>query len=56
MGSGGNFSRDPGRIGGAGGGELMPAIYTIFMDRAALRLLAGLGIAAFWFGYFLAVS
>jgi len=26
------------------------------MDRAALRLLAGLGIAAFWFGYFLAVS
>ena len=34
----------------------MPAITPLFMDRAALRLLAGLGIAAFWFGYFQAVS
>ena len=34
----------------------MPAITPLFMDRGYLRLLAGLGIAAFWFGYFLAVS
>lgn len=34
----------------------MPAITSILMDRAVIRLIAGLGIAAFWFGYFLAVS
>jgi len=34
----------------------MPAITPFFMDRAVIRLLAGLGIAAFWFGYYMAVS
>ncbi len=35
----------------------MPAITPLFiMDRGVIRLLIGLGIAAFWFGYFLAVS
>ena len=34
----------------------MPAITPLFQDRGVIRLLAGLGIAAFTFGYFLAVS
>ena len=34
----------------------MPTITPILMDRAVARVLAGLGIAAFFFGYFLAVS
>ena len=34
----------------------MPAIYPILMDRGYLRLLAGLGLAAFMFGYYMAVS
>lgn len=34
----------------------MSTITPILMDRAVVRLLAGLGIAAFWFGYYMAVS
>jgi len=34
----------------------MPAITPLLMDRAALRILTGLGLAAFWFGYYMAVS
>jgi len=33
----------------------MPAITPLFMDRGVIRLLAGLGLAAFMFGYYMAV-
>ena len=33
----------------------MQPILPLFQDRGVIRLLAGLGIAAFWFGYYMAV-